>query len=380
MSKRRTSAGVIVSLLFLGVICLGICLVIGAYFELNRRVEGIYGPPTVDLNPLDRLRISAQLYLSAEQLFKPVNPTGEPVQFEIPLGESPIRIASRLQEAGLIHDSQAFINYLRYSGLDRTIQAGIYSLSPVSTPIDLAQILQDATPSEITLSILPGWRLEEIAATLPTSGLNITQDQFLSAAQSPAVDSAIQLEIFDAKSVEGFLAPGSYRIDRQTNAKQLINFLLDQFNSNIPTELMHGIQNQGLDLYQAVTLASIIERESVDADEMPLIASVFINRLAIGMPLEADSTVQYALGFNQGQNTWWTNPLSENDLGFDSPYNTYLFAGLPPGPIANPSTAALRSVAFPAQTPYYYFRAECDDSGRHSFSETYEQHLSKDCP
>jgi UPF0755 protein len=111
-----------------------------------------------------------------------------------------------------------------------------------------------------------------------------------------------------------------------------------------------------------------------------MIASVFLNRLAIGMPLEADSTTQYARGFNPQQNTWWTNPLSRRDLQFDSPYNTYLYPGLPPGPIANPSLRALRAVAFPAQSPYYFFRATCDDSGKHDFSETFEEHLGKSCP
>jgi UPF0755 protein len=90
--------------------------------------------------------------------------------------------------------------------------------------------------------------------------------------------------------------------------------------------------------------------------------------------------VQYALGYNSAQKTWWTNPLSRTDLQLDSPYNTYIYPGLPPGPIANPGLAALRAVAFPAQTPYYYFRAACDQSGRHNFSETYDQHLQKSCP
>lgn len=112
---------------------------------------------------------------------------------------------------------------------------------------------------------------------------------------------------------------------------------------------------------------------------MPMIASVFINRLNIGMKLETDPTVQYSLGFNQAQNTWWTNPLSYSDLEIDSPFNTYIYAGLPPAPIANPSLTALQAVAFPAQTPYYYFRAACDNSGRHNFSQTYEEHLSNAC-
>jgi UPF0755 protein len=123
-----------------------------------------------------------------------------------------------------------------------------------------------------------------------------------------------------------------------------------------------------------------VERESVEAAEMPLIASVFLNRLEIGMSLDADSTVQYAIGYNETQQTWWTNPLQGEDLLFDSPYNTYLYPGLPPGPIANPGLNAVRAVAFPAQTPYYYFRAACDGSGEHLFAETYEEHVQNACP
>ena len=97
------------------------------------------------------------------------------------------------------------------------------------------------------------------------------------------------------------------------------------------------------------------------------------------MNLAADPTVQYAVGYNESQQSWWTNPLSTSDLQIDSPFNTYLYSGLPPTPISNPSLSALRSVAFPAQTPYYYFRAACDGSGRHLFAETYEEHLQNQC-
>jgi UPF0755 protein len=123
-----------------------------------------------------------------------------------------------------------------------------------------------------------------------------------------------------------------------------------------------------------------VERESVNEEEMPLIASVFLNRLSIDMKLDADSTVQYALGYNESQQTWWTNPLRGEDLTIDSAYNTYLYPGLPPGPIANPSLNALRAVAFPGQTPYFYFRAACDGSGNHLFAETFEQHVENACP
>jgi UPF0755 protein len=160
----------------------------------------------------------------------------------------------------------------------------------------------------------------------------------------------------------------------------LVSILLQGFTSQLPKEAQAAYTEHGLTLFQAVTLASIIQREAMVEDEMPLIASVFYNRLAIGMKLEADPTVQYALGFNATQGTWWTNPLSGENMQFDSPYNTYLYPGLPPGPISNPGLAALEAVANPAQTTFYYFQARCDDSGLHNFAETFEEHKQNFCP
>jgi UPF0755 protein len=378
MNKRQISLKVILPFALI-VVCLGSCLLFVGYLEINRRAEAAFGPPSPNLDPIQRLWFAVQLLYQADQLHNPAATHGDVVQFEIPLGESPIVIASQLEDNGLILDAQAFITYLIYSGLDTTLQAGKYSLSPTTGPVELAHILQDATPSEVTLSILPGWRMEEIAATLPSSGLEITPEEFMQAASSPGLEKPLSPDFPEGHTLEGFFYPESYRIPRQTTVRQLLSILLEEFNSQLTPDLLAGFQHQGLDVYQAVTLASIVEREAIVAEEMPLIASVFLNRLAIGMPLEADSTVQYARGFNEGQNTWWTNPLSASDLQFDSLYNTYLYAGLPPGPIANPGPRALRAVAFSAQSPYYYFRAACDGSGRHTFSETFEEHLSKAC-
>jgi len=152
------------------------------------------------------------------------------------------------------------------------------------------------------------------------------------------------------------------------------------FDTAITDELLAGFEQQGLNLHQAVILASIVEREAVVEDEMPLIASVFLNRLVAGINLDADPTVQYAVGYNAAQESWWTNPISLSDLQYNSPFNTYLYPGLPPGPICNPSPNALRAVAFPAQTPYYFFRATCDGTGRHAFAETFQEHLNNACP
>lgn len=380
MSKRRPPSLTIIATAFITVFCLGACLLLVGYLEVNRRAEVAFGPPSASLDPIQRLRLSALLLYQSDRLQSPASLTGDSIRFEIPLGESPIVIATRLEDSGLILNAPAFINFLKYTGLDTTLQAGEYSLSPTVSPVELAHILQDATPSEVTLSILAGWRMEEIAATLPTSGLEITPEEFQLAVNSPTSLTTLPPDFPENRSLEGFLYPGSYRIARETTADQLLNILVDAFNSQLTLDLLDGIQRQGLNVFQAVTLASIVERETIVAEEMPLIASVFLNRLAIGMPLEADSTVQYAVGFNPDQNTWWTNPLSMHDLQFDSAYNTYLYAGFTPGPIANPGSRALRAIAFPAQSPYYFFRATCDDSGRHTFSETFEEHLNKACP
>jgi len=156
--------------------------------------------------------------------------------------------------------------------------------------------------------------------------------------------------------------------------------LLDNFDVKVDPEMRAGFQDQGLTFHQAVILASIVQREAIVEEEMPLIASVFLNRLSAGMKLDSDPTVQYALGYDPIKTTWWKTPLSLDDLAISSPYNTYLQVGFPPGPISNPGLSALKAIAHPSQTPYFYFRAVCDGSGRHNFSQTFEEHQQNACP
>jgi UPF0755 protein len=365
----------LIVLFFAGSILLGAILL-----AVPRRAEQVYSAGSPDLNSIERLSYSLMLLIQEDDLVRPVDPLGAERRFNIEMGESTPSVIGRLWEQGLISNPGAFRTYLRYSGLDTTLQAGVYTLSPSMSPIQLAQVLQDATPAEVSFRILAGWRLEEIAAALPTSGLSITPEAFLQTARSIPPGYSFSGELASAGSLEGFLLPDTYVIEREISTEGFILRLLDNFEDNLPTRLRERFSQQNLSLLEAVTLASIVQREAIAEEEMPLIASVFYNRLAIGMKLDTDPTVQYALGYNPRQNTWWTNPLSLEDLQVDSLYNTYLYAGLPPGPIANPSLAALRAVAFPAQTPYYYFRAGCDESGRHSFAETFAEHLQNACP
>jgi UPF0755 protein len=155
--------------------------------------------------------------------------------------------------------------------------------------------------------------------------------------------------------------------------------MLDTFTLRVSPDLLEGFEEQGLSIHEAVTLASIVEREAVIPEERSRIAAVFLNRLERDMKLEADPSVQYALGL-QASGSWWKADLTQQDLQVDSPYNTYLYTGIPPGPIANPGLSALQAVAEPMESDELYFRALCDGSGRHAFARTYEQHLQNACP
>jgi UPF0755 protein len=320
------------------------------------------------------------LILQEQSLIRPVEPSGLPRPFRIGLGEPTASVIQRLYEDGFIASADAFRNYLVYSGLDTTLQAGDYQLSRSMNALEIAKKLQDATPEHITLRILAGWRLEEIAEALPTSGLDISPEEFLASTGIRRNGYVFSDSLPPQASLEGFFFPETYEMTRTLTLEGVIIAILENFQANLTTDLVGGFIDQGLDVYSAVTLASIVEREAMDDGEMPMIASVFYNRLAKGMKLDSDPTVQYALGFNKVQGTWWTNPLSLEDLNVDSPYNTYKYPGLPPGPIASPGANALKAVAFPESSPYLYFRAACDGSGRHVFARTFEEHVANGCP
>lgn len=348
--------------------------------EISSQAQDAFGPPAAGLSFRQRKVLEVILLLNMDQLLEPFEVPGIDQQFSVQSGESTPIIVGRLWEAGLIPDPAALRSFLQYTGLDTGLQAGDYELSSGMSPVELAYALQDATPKSVTFRILPGWRLEEVAATLPTTGLNISPEAFLIAAGQPPADHPLSEYLPEGRSLEGFLYPDVYEYPRESGVEPLILGSLDRFQEMLTAEILAGIDRQGLSLYEAVTLASVVEREAVIDEEKPLIASVFLNRLAAGIKLDADPTVQYAAGYDPDRGGWWPMPITRSDLDRLSPYNTYLAAGLPPGPIANPSIDSLKAVAFPAQTPYYYFQAACDQSGKHVFAETFQQHLENSCP
>ena len=307
----------------------------------------------------------------ADAVAGPESEDNTEVVLEIPLGSTTEQIANQLRDAGVIRSALAFRMRARQSGLDGSFQAGQHVLRRNMSVDEAIQALQKAEVRDRALTLIEGWRREEIAAYLQTQRL-LNASEFLALTLSANFERDFLADLPATSTLEGFLFPDTYRIENETTTTQFIESLLDQFSRKIDGGVDNGFQANGLSTYQAVTLAAIVEREAQVAAERPVIASVFYNRLRIGMPLQADPTVQYALGYQESEGRWWKRALTYDDLRVASPFNTYANAGLPPGPICNPGLASLQAVSAPATTDYYYFVAVGD--GSHVFSRTLDEH------
>ena len=338
-------------------------------------------PAAKNLSTLNLIYLRAYLRFNYDSLNTP-SARSDGI-FEVQEGETAADICARLKTEGWVGDSDLVCSYLHYTGGDRSIGSGMFLIHAGQNPRQIADSLTTGESKIRQLTVFAGWRQEEIADALPTAGIPITPNDFLTAAGGrPNGDgglAALYAEIPDWATLEGFLYPAEYRVVPGETADQIVQRMALSFKQSLPAGWQAAVESRGLSVYQAVTLASIIQREAMLEEEMPLIGSVYFNRLSQQMRLEADPTVQYALGFQAERGGWWTNPLWSADFGVDSPYNTYLYYGLPPGPICNPGSAALQAVSEPAQTSYLFFRAACDGSGRHNFAETYIQHLANAC-
>lgn len=308
----------------------------------------------------------------------PAGSSTKPQRFTVASGDTPRTIAQKLAAANLITDPSLFVDYVRLNDIDKKLQAGTYFLKQSLTPVEIAAALQDASSTQFPFRILEGWRIEEIAAAIDdNSYFPFTGRDFLAAVGpgatvNPSFASRVMLP--SGASLEGFLFPDTYQLPAEITPELLRDTLTQAFLDKVGAQVAADAAAQGLTLYQAVTLASIVQREAVHEDEQPLIASVYRNRMRDGMKLEADPTVQYAMGFTDGR--WWPRITVDNYSNVNSPYNTYLHAGLPPGPISNPGLSAIRAAVYPAQSDYYYFRADCSTNGYHKFARTFEEHLA----
>jgi UPF0755 protein len=370
-------------LLLVMVVCLTAVLVLyGRWLNSGQGGVRLEGGGT-HLNPAERFYLQTYLAAQAEQLQGPVGVGNTPIPFTITPGQTANEIVLNLTAVGLVTNPELLLNYLHYFGLDSHLEAGDFLLDPTWPLPELAAALTDARAREITLRFIEGWRLEEMADSLrQLQPANINADEFQAIAQRQAPFDLSRYDFLSSlppdATLEGYLFPDTYRIPLDADAAYLVDLMLTNFGSQVTPQMRQAYGVQGLSLREAVTLASIVQREAVIAEERPLIAGVFLNRLRTDTLLQADPTVQYALGYQPDSQTWWKTPLFLDDLQFDSPYNTYRYAGLPHGPIANPSFSSLQAAANPTQTDFIFFVASCDGMapGSHVFSVTYEEHLA----
>ena len=324
---------------------------------------------------LEETLIGLYLNFRRADIERPVSEADVPVLFTIEQGETAVSIAARLEEMGLVRDADLFRLYLRHQGIDASLEAGDYDLSPNMNMVEIAQTLQHARVEEFALTIPEGWRAEQVAAFLSEQGV-MNGDEFLELVEKGGDFDYEFLRDRPAgspTSLEGFLFPETYRLPVGAGPEALLRRMLNTFDRRVSREMRAKAAQKGWTIYEVVTLASIVEREAVVPEERPLIASVYLNRLAAGMLLGADPTVQYALGYQPTTGQWWKTPMSLEEYSLvDSPYNTYLYPGLPPGPICSPGLDSIRAVIEPAQSDYYYFVARGD--GSHVFARTVEEH------
>jgi UPF0755 protein len=302
-----------------------------------------------------------------------------PVLFTVEPDETSDSVARRLHELGLIRSTTYFKGKMRLRGSDSKLKAGKYSLQ---TGMSVDEILDTITVAPnaggtalaqqyIQFRVQEGWRSEQIAQMLVDKGLIRSTQEFFDAQKDPSYSRFDFLESRPSwATLEGYLFPDTYRAPPDTPAKDLIELMLQDFHLRVPPALRNN-PPPGFTLYQVLTIASIVEREAAADEERPLIASVYYNRLKQTpvLPLEADPTVQYVIG---QEGNWWPE-VQPPDLRRESPYNTYLRTGLPPGPICNPGLKSIQAAFEPAQTDYLYFVAKGD--GTHAFARTYDEHL-----
>lgn len=365
-SRNRAIFATLASMLFVVVLCGSLTFI-------------LFGDELMDVARDTLLRIS--IAARQDELEASVSDDDRPIRFEVNSGDTPFVIANNLAASALILDADLFVDYVRIEDLDTQLEAGVYFLNQTQTIPIIAEALTDSSSSSITLRIIEGWRLEQVVEAIENDPrFGFSGAAFFNVIQPGALqgsDFAQAVGMPSGASMEGFLYPATYQLPPTVTPLMLRDELMQSFLSAIGSNLPAQAAARGLSIYEVVTLASIVEREALHDDEKPLIASVYLNRISINMRLDADPTVQYALGRSRGD--WWPRITVADYQGVVSTYNTYRNNGLPPGPIANPGLPSIQAVVFPETSEYFYFRADCRSDGYHDFAQTYTEHLENGC-
>ena len=274
-----------------------------------------------------------------------------PINFSIERGEGIRSITNRLFSGGLIRSPTGFFILVKVMGKEKNLQAGDFRLMKSMTGSQIIERLMHGT-QDIWITVPEGWRVEEIATEVAKS-LNIPESEFLSVAR------------------EGYMFPDTYRIPSEATAGAVIAI----FDNNFKTKVLQTIPDFSdgkSDLANAIILASLVEREGKNDTDRPIIAGILKNRLEIGMPLQVDATLQYALGYQSREKSWWKKELTDDDKKVESVFNTYLHSGLPPAPISNPGLSAIRAAVNPQKTEYLYYLH--DANGIAHYAKTLDEH------
>lgn len=283
----------------------------------------------------------------------PVDPVNKTPQiFVVKKGEGVREIASRLRKEGLIKNQIAFFLLIKKLGIDQNLQAGDFRLNPSMDAKTIAQTLTRGM-LDVWITILEGWRSEEIALKL-AGELSLPEAQFLKYAE------------------EGYMFPDTYLIPKDATAAAIVKILRDNFDKKFTKNLQEEAVKRWLTPEKVIILASIVEKEASGDEDRDIIAGILLKRLNRGWPLQADATIQYILGYQPEERTWWKKTLTNADKKVVSPYNTYQNPGLPSGPIANPGLASIKAVIYLQETDFWYYLH--DQEGKVHFAKTIEEH------
>jgi UPF0755 protein len=313
---------------------------------------------------------------------KPLNENGEIKIFTIETGQSVKDVSSALKKEELIKSDFFFRFLASKNNDDKNIKAGVYELSAAMSAKEILEIISlgKSLNEEQEVTVIPGWTRRNLAAKVEEWGLASDADFYSLAGEpleeclknSPKIKDYSESFDFlsdkpDCRGLEGYLFPDTYRLYKNASAEDLIVKMLENFDGKLTPQMRDDIKKQGKTVYEIITMASIIEKEVRSEKDMKIVSGIFWNRLEKNQGLESCATLAYILGVNKAI-------YSLEDTQIDSPYNTYRYKGLPPGPISNPGLAAIAAAIYPAKTDYFYFLSR-SDNGETVFAETYEEHL-----